>query len=356
MDSNNNPNNIGVGEREARIFSSLILTQNLAAGSGHGVGRSGDISASQPKAGGMSIIALLAGRFLVDVIRRGSGLGKEVCGEGVILPVCTGMGLMLSCMALRGIEDSKDSKESSGGDGQYGHGNAVRKNVILWCRCDQKSVLKGLKTAGFEVVVVDTVGRCQDGEGDASEDDSDGVTTDLNQLEALIQTHTTDRILAIVTTTSCFAPRLPDNIPAVAKLSRKYSIYHVVNSAYGLQCQSVIQKLLKKACAQATDRRSPYGVTCVVSSLDKNFLVPVGGSVVYGPQSAIIKEVGKCYPGRGQGQHVVNLLVTLLEMGLEGYTMLLSDRESRLARFRNGIDAIARKFGERGIRTFGKVR
>ena len=122
---------------------------------------------------------------------------------------------------------------------------------------------------------------------------------------------------------------------------------------YGLQCRSVIGKSLKKACAQSTDSKSPYGITCIVSSLDKNFLVPVGGSVVYGPRAAIINEIGKCYPGRGPGQHVVNLLVTFLEMGMSGYTGLLDRRESMLEKFRLNLDTVARKFGERSLNTYG---
>ena len=34
--------------------------------------------------------------------------------------------------------------------------------------------------------------------------------------------------------TSCFAPRLPDNIKAIAKLCHTYHLPHVINNAYGL--------------------------------------------------------------------------------------------------------------------------
>jgi O-phospho-L-seryl-tRNASec:L-selenocysteinyl-tRNA synthase len=43
MDSNNYEGNTGVGEREGRIFSSIVRAKNF--GLGHGIGRSGDVSA-----------------------------------------------------------------------------------------------------------------------------------------------------------------------------------------------------------------------------------------------------------------------------------------------------------------------
>ena len=47
MDSNNFLDNAGVGEREARVYSGLVARRhwNLA----HGIGRSGDVAAEQPK-------------------------------------------------------------------------------------------------------------------------------------------------------------------------------------------------------------------------------------------------------------------------------------------------------------------
>ena len=43
MDSNNYQGNCGVGEREARVFSSLVKEKNWNLG--HGIGRSGDVNA-----------------------------------------------------------------------------------------------------------------------------------------------------------------------------------------------------------------------------------------------------------------------------------------------------------------------
>ena len=54
MDSNNFPANVGVGEREGRVYSSLVARRHY--GLSHGIGRSGDIAEQQPKAAGSSII------------------------------------------------------------------------------------------------------------------------------------------------------------------------------------------------------------------------------------------------------------------------------------------------------------
>jgi len=43
MDSNNFADNAGVGEREGRIFSTIVREKNLSLG--HGIGRSGDVNA-----------------------------------------------------------------------------------------------------------------------------------------------------------------------------------------------------------------------------------------------------------------------------------------------------------------------
>ena len=49
MDSNNFLNNIGVGEREARVASDLVARRHYRLA--HGMGRSGDVAAEQPKVG-----------------------------------------------------------------------------------------------------------------------------------------------------------------------------------------------------------------------------------------------------------------------------------------------------------------
>ena len=67
MDSNNFPGNCGVGEREARIVSDLVARRHFRLG--HGIGRSGDITAIQPKAAGSSLLMKLTNSLALDVIK-----------------------------------------------------------------------------------------------------------------------------------------------------------------------------------------------------------------------------------------------------------------------------------------------
>jgi O-phospho-L-seryl-tRNASec:L-selenocysteinyl-tRNA synthase len=47
MDSNNFVDIVGVGEREARVASTLVAQRHYRLA--HGIGRSGDVAAEQPK-------------------------------------------------------------------------------------------------------------------------------------------------------------------------------------------------------------------------------------------------------------------------------------------------------------------
>lgn len=47
MDSNNFLDNVGVGEREARVACPLVARRHYRLA--HGIGRSGDLVAEQPK-------------------------------------------------------------------------------------------------------------------------------------------------------------------------------------------------------------------------------------------------------------------------------------------------------------------
>lgn len=59
--------NVGIGEREARMFSNLVARRHYHLG--HGIGRSGDISEVQPKAAGSSLLSKLTNSFVMDVLR-----------------------------------------------------------------------------------------------------------------------------------------------------------------------------------------------------------------------------------------------------------------------------------------------
>ena len=228
----------GVGEREGRVYSSLVVNRHF--GLSHGMGRSGDITEPQPKAVGSSALVKLALLLTLDAVRRGSGLNaKTAAAHGVLLPLCTGMSMSLVLSSLREAHPGK--------------------RIVLWSRIDQKSCFKAVTSAGLECIVVPT------------KLDGDEVVTDLAAMEAAMDQYK-GQVLAIITTSSCFAPRIRDKVDEVAKLCQKANICHIINNAYGLQCESTC-KLINRACVVGR-------VDAIVSSADKNFLVPVGESTV----------------------------------------------------------------------------
>jgi O-phospho-L-seryl-tRNASec:L-selenocysteinyl-tRNA synthase len=197
---------------------------------------------------------------------------------------------------------------------------------VLWSRIDQKSCFKAIASAGLKCVVVPTT------------IDGDEVVTDCDAMEASLKVYA-GRVLAVITTTSCFAPRVPDAVDKVARLCQQYDVYHVINNAYGLQCAKT-SKLINRACVVGR-------VDAIVCSTDKNFLVPVGGAIIVSPNKKRIEKVGKVYAGRASSSPIVDLFITLLSMGLNGYKRLLEERITMLEAFPRRLQEVAEKHGER---------
>ena len=235
----------GVGEREGRVYSSLVAQRHF--GLSHGMGRSGDITEPQPKAAGSSVLIKLALLLTLDVLRRGSKLDpKGPAAHGILLPLCTGMSMSLLLGSIRVAEESSDDDNDDA---------PIKKDIVLWSRIDQKSCFKAINSAGLICVVVPT------------KVEKDEVVTDIDAMQAALTEHG-ERVLAVITTASCFAPRVPDAVDEVAKLCKASNVYHVINNAYGLQCAKT-SKLINRACVVGR-------VDAIVCSTDKNFLVPVG--------------------------------------------------------------------------------
>jgi O-phospho-L-seryl-tRNASec:L-selenocysteinyl-tRNA synthase len=72
-----------------------------------------------------------------------------------------------------------------------------------------------------------------------------------------------------------------------------------------------------------------------------------GGAIVLSPHEDVVKRVGKLYAGRASSAPVVDLFITLLSMGLEGYQELLRERNRLVPLFRKGLQEVAEKHGER---------
>lgn len=104
--------------------------------------------------------------------------------------------------------------------------------------------------------------------------EGDKVKTNIAMLVSKLEEIGADDVVCLLSTTSCFAPRIPDNIEELALLCKAFGIQHLVNNAYGLQCTKIANSI-NQGFAKGT-------IDLVVSSTDKNFMVPVGGALIYG--------------------------------------------------------------------------
>ena len=231
-----------------------------------------------------------------------------------VLPVATGMAITLTLLALK----TKRPQTAK---------------FVLWPRIDQKTCLKAVVSAGLQPVVIENllVG--------------DQLSTDVHGIEAQVEKLGADNILCVVTTTSCFAPRGADDLVAVAKLCSSSGIGHIVNNAYGVQ-SAALCKLITSAWRKGR-------VDAVVQSTDKNFMVPVGGAVIAaGPKSScLIEAVNETYPGRASLSPLLDLLITLLHWGQNGWQRVLQEREDLYSYAKEQLEHVAAEVQERVLHT-----
>ena len=70
----------------------------------------------------------------------------------------------------------------------------------------------------------------------------------------------------------------------------------------------------------------------LISSTDKNFMVPVGGSIIYAPvKKHLVEKINKFYPGRASASPLMDLFLTLLQMGEVNLRRLLNERKQNFA-------------------------
>lgn len=300
--------NVGAGEREGRVISSLVSRRHFRLS--HGIGRSGDIAAVQPKAAGSSLLMKLTNCMALDAIKMAGVRSAKAC---LVLPVATGMSLVMTLLTLK--QQRPGAK------------------YVIWPRIDQKSCFKCILTAGFEPVIVENV------------EEGDELRTDLAAVEKQIKDLGPENVVCIMTTTSCFAPRIPDRLEEVAKLCKEQDVPHIVNNAYGVQsskCMHLIQQAARIGRVDA-----------FIQSTDKNFLVPVGGAIVAGFDENFIDAVSKTYPGRASATPSIDLFITLLSLGSAGYQQLLQRRKEVYSYLSEGLSKVAEAHGERLLRTKG---
>lgn len=309
MDSNNFLNNVGVGEREARVASDLVARRHYRLA--HGMGRSGDVAAEQPKAAGSSMLVKLTNILTQHALQLAGMLDVKAI---TVLPVATGMAITLTLLAMKA---------------------ACPQTVkyVLWPRIDQKTCLKAITSAGLQPVVIENllVG--------------DQLTTDLEAVKTQVEKLGAETILCVLTTSSCFAPRGADKLVDIAKLCSSVGVGHVINNAYGVQ-SSALCKLITSAWRKGR-------VDAVVQSTDKNFMVPVGGAVIAaGPRTpSLIEAINRTYPGRASMSPLLDLLITLLHWGQTGWQKVLQERESLYVYTREQLELVAAELQERVLQT-----
>jgi len=307
MDSNNGPYHIGIGEREGRIISPLVHQRNY--GLVHGIGRSGNINDFQPKACGSSLLVQLTNSLLKNLLHS---IGMNFIKDIIILPFATGMALTLSYLTLR-LEKPK-------------------AKYIIWSRIDQKTCLKCIITSGFEPIIIN---HMQNKSNDYE------IETDIEGIKNAIDKYGIDNILCVTSTTSCFAPRCYDSIEEISKICKEKKLFHVINNAYGIYCTKIIDMINK------ADKVGD--VTLVISSTDKNFMVPVGGSFIYSSKENMVQKIKKNYPGRASISPLLDLFISFLEMGKNKYKALIKDRKEKYKILIQKMENIANKYEEKVI-------
>ncbi|KAL0476662.1 O-phospho-L-seryl-tRNASec:L-selenocysteinyl-tRNA synthase [Acrasis kona] len=320
MDTNNYIGNVGVGEREGRIYSSMVSSRHF--GFAHGIGRSGDVSENQPKAAGSSLLLTLTNYLALHALKIS---GAEQTKKCLVVPIATGMSIALVLSAL-GAQHKKT------------HPNTPKPRFVLWFRIDQKSVLKCIQTAGYTPIVIENVENYNISQNEKNSSDQDAVCSNLTLLEKKVNEIGVENILCVLSTTSCFAPRLPDLVIPISKLCKKYGVAHVVNNAYGVQCEKTMKRI---SSAMTCGRLDAF-----IQSTDKNFMVPVGGAIIASSNVDFINTVAGTYAGRASMSPILDLFVTLLSMGVKQWKALLKERIELLPYFKEKINALCVKHQE----------
>jgi O-phospho-L-seryl-tRNASec:L-selenocysteinyl-tRNA synthase len=297
MDTDKDPKAARIGEREARIASPFV--SELAAGFNHGVGRSGVLIAPQPKAAGGSLMYQIANRLAEDILNK---FGIENIKGAYVIPLATGMSIGLVLKVARDLTGGQD---------------------VVYPRIDHKSPLNGISLVGLNPKII----PCKL-EGDT-------VVSDPHDVEAAINEQTA----AILTTTTFFPPRQTDDIITIAKIAKEKGIPHVINNAYGVQSPRIM-KMIRSAIFKGR-------IDAIIQSTDKNFLCPIGGSIIASPDESFLSRVAHSYAGRATAAPVVQFLAAVLSLGENRYKELIQQQQNCYRLLKDLLGELADKHGER---------
>jgi O-phospho-L-seryl-tRNASec:L-selenocysteinyl-tRNA synthase len=170
------------------------------------------VTAIQPKAAGSSVLVQLTNRLALDILQTSGIVHCKAC---FVVPVATGMSIVLTLSALKSTRP--------------------KATKVIWSRIDQKSCFKAIRAAGLEPIIVEL------------NVNGDQLETDVEGIRNAIEANGPDDVLCVMTTTSCFAPRSPDDLPSIAKICRSFDVPHIVNNAYGVQsskCTHLLEQVI----------------------------------------------------------------------------------------------------------------
>ncbi|TFG28818.1 O-phosphoseryl-tRNA(Sec) selenium transferase, partial [Candidatus Thorarchaeota archaeon] len=290
----------------ARVFSAYV--ERLSAGFNHGVGRSGQLNEPQPKAVGASLMQQIANTIALDALRK---LGLSNTRAGLVTPLSTGMSIAL---VLGGLRRELDIK------------------CVLYPRIDHKSPQRAISLTGLEELPIPTLL------------DGDAVCADI---EALESTMAKTPSCAVLATTTFFPPREPDPIKQIAKLCSEHDIPLVINNAYGVQSRVIMDQIHSAIDAGRVD--------AVVQSSDKNFLAPVGSSIIVSPNPQIIDWTSDTYAGRATAAPITQTLAALLALGLNNYRTLQQQQLENIALLNEKMQEFSASIGQRVLQVNNPV-
>jgi len=261
------------------------------------------------------LLLQLTRALLVNLLHQ---IGYSFVKELVILPFATGMSLALTFLTLKTVRP----------EAKY----------IIWPRIDQKTCFKSMFTANMIPIVIEPI-----------IDNNGEIQTNIKAIEEAIANNSNEEILCVFSTTSCFAPRGYDDIKSIAILCKEKEVPHIVNNAYGIYCTKIRDDILQSL--------SKGRIDCLVSSTDKNFMVPVGGSIIYSSNNIktckfnLIEKIQQNYPGRASASPIIDMFITLLEMGKNKYLDLIKERKEMFKILKQKMTVIAEFYGEKIIET-----
>ena len=295
------------GEREARIASKLHLI--TSGGFCHGIGRSGFLTAPQPKAPGGSIMYEISNYLARNFLKN---FGLPNIKEAIVVPLSTGMSLALCLGALRPRLEQNKYK-------------------IILPRIDHKSLLKAIDLMGFEPKIVN--GKVFD----------DAVRVPIEDIKASLD----NKCFAIISITSFFPPREHDDIKEISKFANEKGLIHIIINAYGVQSPEWM-KLIRSAMDSGR-------VDAIIQSTDKNVLTPVGGAIIASPTNDNITKISQAYAGRASATPIVNFLISMLSLGIEGYQRLIANQKKNKKLLQEKMRNFAEKIDEKILDVFNPV-